>query len=140
MTEQEKREKVIKGLMCIAGDVVFCAHCKYSDVNGSGRGDRCKRDCAKDALALLKAQEPRVLSVADIIDEHITPDIIWVERRHENDICAGVWQIDHYEMALEGVIDDLGEEIAERPDAYNTLWRCWTARPTDEQREAVPWE
>lgn len=51
------REKVIKGLMCIAGDVVFCAHCKYSDVNGSGRGDRCKRDCAKDALALMKAQE-----------------------------------------------------------------------------------
>ena len=55
MTE---REKVIKGLMCIAGDVVFCAHCKYSDVNGSGRGDRCKRDCAKDALALLKAEKP----------------------------------------------------------------------------------
>lgn len=64
MTEQEKREKVIKGLMCIAGDVVFCAHCKYSDVNGSGRGDRCKRDCAKDALALLKAQEPQLVIVS----------------------------------------------------------------------------
>jgi hypothetical protein len=58
MPEQEKRAKVIKGLECIAGDVVWCAHCKYSDVNGSGRGDRCKRDCAKDALTLLKAQEP----------------------------------------------------------------------------------
>lgn len=58
MTEQEKREKVIKGLECIAGNLVYCAHCKYSDVNGYGRGDRCKRDCAKDALALLKAQEP----------------------------------------------------------------------------------
>jgi hypothetical protein len=58
VTEQEMREKVVNGLMCIAGDVFFCAHCKYSDVNGSGRGDRCKRDCAKDALALLKAQEP----------------------------------------------------------------------------------
>lgn len=22
---------------------------------------------------------------------------------------------------------------------YDFMWRCWTARPTDEQREAVPW-
>ena len=65
MTE---REKVIKGLMCIAGDVVFCAHCKYSDVNGSGRGDRCKRNCAKDALALLKGQEP-VAPIQDAYDK-----------------------------------------------------------------------
>lgn len=55
MTE---REKVIKGLRCIAGDVIWCAHCPYSDVNGSGRGDRCKRDCIKDAIAILKVQEP----------------------------------------------------------------------------------
>ena len=65
------REKVIKGLMCIAGDVVFCAHCKYSDVNGSGRGDRCKRDCAKDALALLKAQEPIDAIPMDWMDAQI---------------------------------------------------------------------
>jgi hypothetical protein len=71
------REKVIKGLECIAGYIVFCANCKYSDVNGSGRGDRCKRDCAKDAIALLKAQEP----VEPIIDTHWeTPSV------YENDV------------------------------------------------------
>lgn len=25
-------------------------------------------------------------------------------------------------------------------DAYGTEWRCWSAKPTDEQREAVKWE
>ena len=22
---------------------------------------------------------------------------------------------------------------------YGKTWRCWTSRPTDEQREATPW-
>ena len=22
---------------------------------------------------------------------------------------------------------------------YNILWRCWTSRPTEAQREAIPW-
>lgn len=37
-----------------------------------------------------------------------------------------------------GVVDDLGEEIAEAPEAYNTKWRCWyPTKPTDEQRKEV---
>jgi hypothetical protein len=118
------REKVIKGLEAILEETA----------------DMFYRSNIQDALALLKAQEPRVLSVAEIFVEHITPDVIWIERRHENDICPGVWQIDHYEMGLGGIVDDLGEEIAERPDAYNVLWRCWTSRPTKEQMEMVKWE
>lgn len=54
MTE---REKVIKGLLCIKGDYIPCASCKYANADGYGRGDRCKRQCASDALALLKEQE-----------------------------------------------------------------------------------
>ena len=55
MNYQERLKKVIKGLKCISGDVVWCAHCPYSSSDGSGRGERCKREAAKDALALLKA-------------------------------------------------------------------------------------
>ena len=51
------REKVIKGLKCISGDIVFCNDCVYSDETGSGRGSRCKAECASDAIALLKEQE-----------------------------------------------------------------------------------
>ena len=82
-----------------------------------------------------------ILSVADIIDLGRTPDVIWIERREEGDVAAGVWQIDHYEMVGGGVVDDLGEEIAEAPEAYNTKWRCWyPTKPTDEQRKEVQWD
>ena len=27
-----------------------------------------------------------------------------------------------------------------RWDDYGITWRCWTSHPTDEQREATPWE
>lgn len=59
MTEQEMREKVIKGLECIissgnAGMRDDCANCVYP-----GGGD-CVAPALRDALALLKAQEPVV--------------------------------------------------------------------------------
>lgn len=30
--------------------------------------------------------------------------------------------------------------LDERRHTYNRGWRCWTARPTDEQRKAVKWD
>ena len=53
MTEQEKREKVIKGLEC-CGYTNFmdkCQECPYD-------GKDCFHRLKTDALALLKAQEP----------------------------------------------------------------------------------
>ena len=35
-------------------------------------------------------------------------------------------------ITLEGRARLLGVE-------YNKEWRCWTSRPTDEQRKATPW-
>ena len=53
------REKVIKGLSCIKGDLVFCVDCAYSDGNGDCTFS-CKACCADDAIALLKEQEARI--------------------------------------------------------------------------------
>ena len=53
-------DKVIKGLRCIKGDYIPCASCKYANADGYGRGDRCKKQCASDALALLKEQEAQI--------------------------------------------------------------------------------
>ena len=58
-------EKVIKGLLCIKGDYIPCATCKYADADGCGRGNRCKRQCASDAIALLKEQEPIAPSICN---------------------------------------------------------------------------
>ena len=36
---------------------------------------------------------------------------------------------------------DIGGEVDDRfKKLYGYEWRCWTSRPTDEQREATPWE
>lgn len=31
-------------------------------------------------------------------------------------------------------------KISYSSENYGRTWRCWTSRPTDEQREATPWE
>ena len=57
MTEKEKREMVVKGLECLAkqhGIVGVCEpeNCPYGDLH------TCANEIARDAIALLKAQEP----------------------------------------------------------------------------------
>ena len=50
--------ETIKGLKCISGDLVFCKECAYSNEKGCGRYG-CQKDCAKDAIELLKKDKPR---------------------------------------------------------------------------------
>lgn len=57
MVEQEKSEKIIKGLKCLAtqkGYIHYCStdNCPYKDLH------TCSGSIARDVLALLKAQEP----------------------------------------------------------------------------------
>ena len=35
--------------------------------------------------------------------------------------------------------DPIHNYLDEWEDGYNKTWRCWTSRPTDEQREGTPW-
>ena len=89
-------------------------------------------------VELLKAH---VLSVADIVDNHITPKVIWVELREDSKVLAGLWTGYYYEMEDGGdVLSDLGEEIASYPELYGTKWRVWDKEPTKEEREAVKWD
>lgn len=88
---------------------------------------------AEQAAGMLKAQEPRLLTAEDF---HGNPDLddggglpCWKEARKETRrsgwavICYGKWLAD----------------TAEPAGAYCAA-RYWTARPSDEQREAAPWE
>lgn len=87
----------------------------------------------EDALALLKAQEPRVIKVGDVRNwvnsDRVTREPIVFEIR--GGVC--VWIVDDEVRGLPGEADLSS-------DLYGKTWRCWTSRPTDEQREAIPWE
>ena len=88
----------------------------------------------EDALALLKAQEPRVMDFDDVVGG----DECWLEA--VNGACG---YADCYAYTGTGEVQvfrckyDNPQYIMGRD--YLKTWRCWTSRPTDEQREAIPW-
>ena len=91
-----------------------------------------------EIVSLLKAQEPRLLTIQEVnerkwdycyferlLHENYGPDFrknkYWTEIACETEHFMSEW-IKHYGY-----------------DDYGKTWRCWTSRPTDEQREAMPW-
>ena len=86
-----------------------------------------------DAIAMLKAQDPRVMKIGEVLSwmnsDRVTREPIVIEIR--SGVCA--WIIDDEVRELPGEADLSS-------DLYGKTWRCWTSRPTDEQREAVKWE
>ena len=134
MTDAEKREKVIKGLECCMvddGHSPKCELCPYTTVGD----DTCQTmdELFTDALALLKAQEPRVIKVGDVRNwvnsDRVTREPVVIEIR--GGVCA--WIIDDEVRELPGEANLSG-------DLYGKTWRCWDKMPTDDQKEATPWE
>ena len=135
------RAQVIKGLECCSKGAVEpyvptirkCANCPYNQPKIP-----CTRLLAADALALLEAQQPRVMT----LEETKKTDYVWYESRTgfvfpasvrvslntlDGYYTVDVWKIWHSEP----------EWMPEKE--YGKTWRCWTARPTPEQREAMKW-
>ena len=134
------RKKVIRGLeMCsiTPSNRVHCHKCPYN--NGISIG--CMVDLMKDARALLKEQEARVLSAEEMAQ--IEPDTVyWGEGNN----VRNLWPMAFTDKAIEdsdsGFLKDSYGRIYE-VELYNKGvmgWRLWTSRPTEEQRKVVPWD
>lgn len=124
-------ENVIKGLECCRRG--FCFSCPYND--GVDENTECKQKWADDALSLLKSQEPKVMTLKEIV----SAECVWIEYATSGNIIIALpWDI--------GLTDDTYNFIGmpncfvEFRSLYGEEWRCWTSRPTDEQRKAVKWE
>ena len=84
-----------------------------------------------DALELLKAQEPRVMTPTEIaaLKEN---DIVWYEQHGtDGDFIAA--------MVADGREFIGNASIGVKLKYLDGSERLWTSRPTDEQREATPW-
>ena len=156
MTEQEKREMVIKGLEICKEDSKLCfgkSECGYQSCF-----PRCWITHASDALALLKAQDPRVMTLEEAKEERAC----WIEERETGITYPAIYECpgnprDDGQYAVFTIVSDadvLPEEFDNEDDlvlefekgnrwlweaGYGIDWRCWTSRPTDEQRAAVKW-
>lgn len=94
----------------------------------------------KTVLKQVKAQEPRVMPADEIVLSAEPSKWLWVERK--GDYCAEAFKAG---KTISGLIAFDSETpgaflYCERPDEYGKTWRCWTARPTDEQRKEAEWK
>ena len=89
-----------------------------------------------NSLALLSDLEPRVMT----LEEAAVSDFCYVEYSTGDIIPAFVrFAVMACEIKSYKIQTDLGHSYF-CADKYGKILRCWTSRPTDEQREATPWE
>ena len=137
----DKLEKVINGLECRYANQPDkdCEHCAYGMTMGRRWGCDFVGLCG-DALELLKGQEPRVMALEEAQGE----DFCWYEQRNFGGMLLASAVIRHLNTGHghnQTELEFMGrEDRIVRYDAdYGKAWRCWTSRPTDEQREKEPW-
>ena len=125
------REKVLQALEhCdLCSDMPNCPGCAYL------REPDCMEHLKRDIIALLKAQEPRVMTLEEL--KSLERDaVVWYEHDGVNKQRPRI--VD--QVYDSGIIFTDGGHWQFNADAYGKKFRLWTSRPTDEQREAIPWE
>jgi hypothetical protein len=95
----------------------------------------------RDALELLKSQEPRVLTYdelmalphgeetnAPVVSEVKYPINTW----DEGTLCK--WR------GAEFIQEFVQDHSLYNRESYGKVWRCWTALPSKKQRKAAKWD
>ena len=132
------REKAIMGL----GEILVYCHEQFGENDHDVQAQLTRMNqTAKDAIELLKAQEPRVMTLEEV---KYSSDPVWLEWRYgyikpaflhsdqittedcRNAITFTLFGSDEWYIFAD---DDYGKEI-----------RCWTSRPDDKRRAETPWE
>ena len=103
------------------------------------------RDLAHTALLMLEEQEPRVMTLGEVCRDH--DRVLWIEcddsktqsiGQYRGQACWHDGHIRKWErFATIGFANDYLHRETEK---YGITWRCWNARPTEEQMRDTPWE
>ena len=128
------REKVIKELE-ILRDI---CNAKSNIAIGKGKVAWAGyANAADDAIALLKEQEPRVMKLEDV--KAFGWDYCYLE---EERLPGNEYRAVCGDYALTCITWPCvtSMRIQHGDESYGKKWRCWSAKPTDEQRQAVKWE
>lgn len=131
-------EKVLKGLEAHATASGCMKNCPYWRIEKLD----CSQELAADAFALLKAQQPRVLTVEEV---QTVPknSVIWYEI---NDAVFGrkfdLWPFIRSDDDWFSPEFPTGRQMFDESDKldYGKKFRCWSARPTNKERKAVKWD
>lgn len=130
------KEKVIKGLEYCANPEARCSmeKCPYFNLH-----DHCWVKLERDALELLKEQEPHVLT----LEEAEKAEYCVLEVRNESllqfvhDEDGGYFSPSLNNLQQRPYFEKLFE--SDEHEDYNRRMRCWSALPSKEQRQAAEW-
>ena len=149
------REKVFKGLtLCATSTSNACDECPYDVALECPGFEPTPKRLLIDVLALLREQEPRVLTVREV--KRVGADCTnWNSERYTVlwlDVFSPLqrlhpvllkWDEDDWEGNDNDMTDvyyfgtDEFDHFA--LSQYGMTWRCWTDKPTEAQREAASW-
>lgn len=124
------RDKVIKGLEKMLDESKYNDSVQYNPW--------CDTETLEDAIALLKAQEPRVMTLDELVMWQKQPvierDPIYVEYRKGKGFGAPHWAMDNFGFNVATCQDNYKSSV------YGMLVRCWTSRPDEKRMAETPWE
>lgn len=95
-----------------------------------------------DAIALLKEQEARVMTLEEVKRHNNKDNCVFFELRNIVIIPVFVSQA-RQETIIENrciLSDQTIPHLYWKNIDYRKKWRCWNTKPTDEQRKAVEWD
>ena len=122
------REKVIE-------HIADCV--KIADYQTNHNWVFVRTEILRNALALLKAQVPRVMTLEEV--NALDWDYCYLEQeRLPGKEYRGM--LGKYIMTCVTWPSITAAKISYGAENYGRTWRCWTSRPTEEQREKVKWE
>ena len=99
------------------------------------------------AIAMLKAQEPRLMTWQDVIGAVIECKPLYIEvkdseyKESGDDRWAMVTQ--YKDSITNGMILAMSSYITSEilfKEWYGKTWRCWTSRPDNKRRAETPWD
>jgi hypothetical protein len=93
-------------------------------------------DTVRDAIALLKAQEPRVMTLEEV--KAFEWDYCYLEQERQP---GKEYRMIMGDYALTCItwpcITSMRIEYGD--SSYGVKWRCWTSRPDEKRRSETPW-
>ena len=143
---QQERIKELEELLHEGGcdginacDVKACPYYNASHVRLEETKDEKIRELQAEIRKLKAAQQPRTLSFEEVRDDAV---IVYLEYFSQSGTwIEGPFIVDHGESDkyLICFIESYDGNRFCRCSEYGKIWRCWTAEPTNEQREATSW-
>lgn len=108
-------------------------------------GNGISAEATRMAIEALKEQQARLLTFEEVRDHYSVP-VSKLQLQRYNDYAEDIKPLyfefpnnDGFEVHWRGY-DKVSTYLREWIKDYGRTWRCWTDKPTDEQRKAEPWK